>query len=143
MPVTLPDPQLPGDPQDALQSIQRNFEALATAPESSVTDTATYSNGASAPSGRTLTARKYPSGQVVLSGGVARLSGFSTATTYATLPTGFRPEAKMNAAAGGDQTSLDPVTAIIDTDGTVEVTGASVGATLTSFYLDGITFHAG
>lgn len=29
MPLTLPDPQLPGDPQDALQSIQRNFEALA------------------------------------------------------------------------------------------------------------------
>ena len=29
MPLALPDPQLPGDPQDALQSIQRNFEALA------------------------------------------------------------------------------------------------------------------
>jgi len=30
MPLNLPDPQLPGNPQDALQSIQRNFEALAT-----------------------------------------------------------------------------------------------------------------
>ena len=29
MSLTLPDPQLPGNPQDALQSIQRNFEALA------------------------------------------------------------------------------------------------------------------
>ena len=29
MPLPLPDPQLPGNPQDALQSIQRNFEALA------------------------------------------------------------------------------------------------------------------
>jgi len=29
MPLNLPDPQLPGNPQDALQSIQRNFEALA------------------------------------------------------------------------------------------------------------------
>lgn len=29
MPLSLPDPQLPGNPQDALQSIQRNFEALA------------------------------------------------------------------------------------------------------------------
>ena len=141
MPVTLPDPQLPGDPQDALQSIQRNFEALATAPESSVTDTATYSNGASAPTGASLTARKYGSGQVVLSGGVVRLSGFATSTTYATLPAGFRPAAKINAAAGVPQ-NLDPVTAIIDTDGTVQVLGASVGATLTSFYLDGITFHA-
>ena len=31
MPLPLPDPQLPGNPQDALQSIQRNFEALALA----------------------------------------------------------------------------------------------------------------
>jgi len=30
MPLNLPDPQLPGNPQDALQSIQRNFEAVAT-----------------------------------------------------------------------------------------------------------------
>lgn len=29
MPLPLPDPQLPGNPQDALQSIQRNFEAIA------------------------------------------------------------------------------------------------------------------
>ena len=29
MPLPLPDPQLPGNPEDALQSIQRNFEALA------------------------------------------------------------------------------------------------------------------
>lgn len=29
MPLALPDPQLPGNPKDALQSIQRNFEALA------------------------------------------------------------------------------------------------------------------
>lgn len=29
MALPLPDPQLPGNPQDALQSIQRNFEALA------------------------------------------------------------------------------------------------------------------
>lgn len=29
MAVPLPDPQLPGNPQDALQSIQRNFEAIA------------------------------------------------------------------------------------------------------------------
>lgn len=28
MALSLPDPQLPGNPQDALQSIQRNFEAL-------------------------------------------------------------------------------------------------------------------
>lgn len=31
MPLALPDPQLPGNPKDALQSIQRNFEALAQA----------------------------------------------------------------------------------------------------------------
>lgn len=29
MALPLPDPQLPGNPQDALQSIQRNFEAIA------------------------------------------------------------------------------------------------------------------
>lgn len=29
--LSLPDPQLPGDPRDALQSIQRNFDALAQA----------------------------------------------------------------------------------------------------------------
>lgn len=31
MPFPLPDPQLPASPKDALQSIQRNFEALARA----------------------------------------------------------------------------------------------------------------
>jgi hypothetical protein len=31
MPFPLPDPQLPGNPQDALQSIQRNFDALSRA----------------------------------------------------------------------------------------------------------------
>lgn len=33
MPTALPDPQLPGNPQDALQSIQRNFDALAQVPQ--------------------------------------------------------------------------------------------------------------
>ena len=31
MPLPLPDPQLPADPSEALQSIQRNFEALRAA----------------------------------------------------------------------------------------------------------------
>lgn len=33
MPTALPDPRLPNNPQDALQSIQRNFDALAQAPQ--------------------------------------------------------------------------------------------------------------
>lgn len=140
MPLPLPDPQLPSDPGDALQSIQRNFEALA-AEQGSDTATATYSNGASAPTGADLTARKYPNGQVVLSGGAIKLAGFATSTTYATLPAGYRPAATMRVAVGVPQ-NLDPATAVIDTDGTVELLGASVGVSMTSFYLDGITFHS-
>ena len=141
MPLSLPDPQLPADPGDALQSIQRNFDALATASTPPVTAAATYQNSAVAAT-PALEARKYATGQVVLSGGVANLSGFSNTTTYATLPTGFRPAQKMRAAAGTNQNSLDPVTAIIDTDGTIQIIGASVGATLTALYLDGVSFHA-
>lgn len=141
MPLPLPDPQLPADPRDALESIQRNFDALATASTPPVTAAATFQNSAVAAT-PALAARKYPSGQVILSGGVANLSGLSNNTTYATLPAGYRPSATVRAAAGTGQTSLNPVTAIIGTDGTVQIVGASVGSSLIAFYLDGITFHA-
>jgi hypothetical protein len=139
MPLALPDPQLPADPKDALESIQRNFEALATDPPPSVTATATYENGAVSFSGGVV-ARKYADGKVVLSGGVNRSGGFSADTTYARLPAGFRPVAALRVAvAGFGGLSAVPINATINVSGTIQLPNPGDAET---FLLDGITFHA-
>ena len=52
MAPSLPDPQLPANPTDALQSIQRNFDALAQVPQGPVikagSETLTFSAAANA-----------------------------------------------------------------------------------------------
>lgn len=52
MALPLPDPQLPGNPQDALQSIQRNFDAIAQAPRGPIIkageETLSFSSAATA-----------------------------------------------------------------------------------------------
>ena len=93
MPLPLPDPQLPGNPQDALQSIQRNFEALAqalTAPSewasvSYVNNFADYGSPYAA-----VGYYKDPFGRVHLRGAMEKTSGSAPASAF-TLPAGFRP----------------------------------------------------
>lgn len=144
MPLTLPDPQLPPDPGDALQSIQRNFEALATRLDdaavtaatltASTTASATFSNGAS--SGSTLAARKYANGLVILSGGISNSNNnqsLSPNIVYATLPAGYRPTAEMGVAAPGASRVK------IETDGDISFVGTTTGITV---FLDGYAFHA-
>jgi len=103
MPLNLPDPQLPGNPQDALQSIQRNFEALATSLvganeiadgaitgekiAASTTDTATTASGISG----SFTVRKYADSLVLISGSVNRATALANGELLATLPVGYRP----------------------------------------------------
>jgi len=125
MPLPLPDPQLPADPRDALESIQRNFDALATASTPSVTATATNASGITG----TLTARKYADGLVILEGTLTR----SGAGDLGTLPAGFIPA----------NTIIVPVARA---SGSGVVTITNVGSISTSFggsnSLSHVSFHA-
>lgn len=92
MPIRLPDPQLPGDPKDALQSIQRNFEAVASAkdlPGPTGPTGPTGPSGPSGPSGPTgVTGPSGPSGPSGAAGPVAP-TGAIVAWTTNTAPSGW------------------------------------------------------
>lgn len=154
MPLPLPDPQLPADPRDALESIQRNFEALVGAIvgteeiadgavtgdkiAASTTTTATNESGVTG----TLTARKYADGLVVLQGTLDKSSGSwsGTTTTIATLSVGYRPSDLLRipiyAVAGFTQQT---VFCQINSDGSI-LLGAT--SSTTQAQIHGITFHA-
>jgi hypothetical protein len=133
MPLSLPDPQLPADPGDALQSIQRNFDALATASTPPVTAAATNASGVTG----TLTARKYADGLVILEGELSK-AGLVAGDSVATLPSGFRPGAALTnipIAFGTDRSAVSVSTA-------GAITLSALAPTIGVVALNHASFHA-
>ena len=141
----------------AVETAQINDGAVTNAKLTLTTSTDTMTNDASVTAG-TITARKYPDGQVLLTGvlTVPWEGYFSSATIYGetwlglflgTLPAGYRPTTAQLltglAYVGGSYGTTQPAYVILETDGSVTVRDSDVDANNpTRWVLDGITFYA-
>jgi hypothetical protein len=96
---------------------------------------ATYLNGAGN-GGRPLTARVYPTGQVVLTGVIAKAS-FASGTAYATI--GVAPAETSYFAVSISPLASSPITIAIEDNGVITPFGPGAASQI---YLDGVTFHA-